>query len=127
MVDLLKFVNLNDGDTFPISAKNLAKIIKMVEEKVINKTLGLQLIEEIIKIDRDPEGLAKELGMLVTITDQQIISLFNKLKKENPKVVDDYKEKPEKVIAYITGYVMKNTQGKANSVRVKELIPQEFK
>ena len=98
----------------------------MVEEKVINKTLGLQLIEEIIKIDRDPEGLAKELGMLVTITDQQIISLFNKLKKENPKVVDDYKEKPEKVIAYITGYVMKNTQGKANSVRVKELIPQEF-
>ena len=49
-----------------------------------------------------------------------------KLKAENEKVSADYKSAPEKVIGFIVGYVMKNTQGKANSVVVKELIPSIF-
>lgn len=126
MVDLLKLVNLNDGDKFPISALYLSKIIKMVEEKLINKTVGLQLMDEVIKTGLDPEVLAKKLKLLVNISDEQIISLLRQLKLQNPKVVDDYKVNPEKVEIYIVGFVMKNTQGKANSLRVKELIKNEF-
>ena len=126
MVDLLKLVNLNDGDKFPIEAKHLAKIIKMVEDKKINKTLGLQLLDEVIETHESPEIIAKRKGMLVTITDKEIERILDQLTTQNPKVLEDYKLSPEKVEAYMVGFVMKTTQGKADSLKVKEIITRKF-
>lgn len=126
MVDLLKLVKEQEELTFPISEQNLTAIIKMVEEKTINKTVGLQLLDKTIETGKEPLILAKELGMLVTISDEQIVNLLEKLKSENQKVVEDFKNSPEKVVGFIVGYVMKNTGGKANSNRVRELISEKF-
>ena len=76
MVDLLKLVNLNDGDKFSISSLFLTKIIKMVEDKVINKTIGLKLIEESIKFNEDPELIAKKQGLLTVVDDTQTVIFF---------------------------------------------------
>ena len=70
--------------------------------------------------------LAKELNLLASISDEQIVSILQKLKSENQKVVEDYKKSPEKVMGFIIGYVMKNTGGKANSAKVKQLIIEKF-
>lgn len=126
MVDLLKMVNLKDDEKFPISSKDLSTIIKMVEDKKINKTVGLQLLEKVVITKEKPEDLAKKMGLLITITEKQIIDLIRELKLKNPKVVEDYKIVPEKVETFVVGYVMKNTQGKADSVKVRELIKKEF-
>lgn len=130
MVDLLKLVKdqttNQDEIEFPISEQRLVSIIEMVEEKIINKNLALELLNKVIEINEDPQTLAKKLGMLVTITDEQILDLLKKLKAENEKVVADYKVDPEKISGFIVGYVMKNTAGKANSLKVKELISQVF-
>ena len=126
MVDLLKLVKEQEEFSFPISEEQLVEIIKMVEEKLINKTIGLQLLEKVMGSETSPKSLADEMGLLVKITDEQIVELLQKLKVENEKVSADYKSAPEKVIGFIVGYVMKNTQGKANSVVVKELIPTIF-
>lgn len=126
MVDILKLVNLNEGGMFPITAKYLSTIIKMVEEKVINKTVGLQLLDKVIETGEDPESLAKKMKLLVTISDTQILKILKDLTKQNPKVIEDYKLTPERVEPYIIGQVMKATQGKANSIRVKELIKEVF-
>ena len=126
MVDLLKLVKEQEEFSFPISEEQLVEIIKMVEEKLINKTIGLQLLEKVMGSETSPKSLADEMGLLVKITDEQIVELLQKLKAENEKVSADYKSAPEKVIGFIVGYVMKNTQCKANSVVVKELIPTIF-
>ena len=98
----------------------------MVEDKKINKTIGLQLLDEVIKTVEKPSVIAKKRGLLVSIDDNQIITLLNDLKEQNPKVVDDYRTNPAKVEAYIVGYVMKSTQGKADSLKVRELIVKMF-
>ena len=126
MVDLLKLVNLNDGDIFPISASDLVEIIKMVEDKKINKTIGLQLLDEVIESGEKPGVIAKKRGYLVTIDDSQIVQLLTSLKNQNPKVVEDYRQNPEKVEAFIVGFVMKNTQGKADSIKTREIIRKMF-
>lgn len=126
MVDLMKLVKGQEEFVFPIDEKSLASIIKMVEEKVINKTVGLQLLDKCIETGKDPQVLAKEMNLLVTISDEQILELLRKLKTENAKVAQDYSNSPEKVVGFIVGYVMKNTGGKANSTRVRELISQVF-
>ncbi len=126
MVDLMKLVKEQEEFSFPISEKDLSTIIKMVEDKVINKTVGLQLLDKCIETGKDPQVLAKEMNLLVTISDEQILELLNKLKSENSKVAGDYQKSPEKVVGFIVGYVMKNTGGKANSQRVRELISKVF-
>jgi len=126
MVDLLKLVKEQEEFVFPISAPDLVEIIKMVEEKIINKTVAVQLMEKVIETGSKPKELADKMGLLVKISDDQILNLLNKLKSENAKVVEDYKVTPDKVVGFIVGYVMKNTGGKANSLLVKELIPKIF-
>ncbi len=126
MVDLLKLVKEQEEFVFPISEIDLVAIIKMVEEKTINKTVGVQLLEKVIETGENPKTLADKMGLLVKISDDQIIELLQKLKTENAKVVEDYKNAPEKVVGFIVGYVMKNTGGKANSLLVKELIAKVF-
>ncbi|MBP3619352.1 MAG: Asp-tRNA(Asn)/Glu-tRNA(Gln) amidotransferase subunit GatB [Clostridia bacterium] len=126
MVDLLKLVKEQEEFSFPISEEDFVEIIKMVEEKTINKTVGLQLMEKVIETGEKPRVLADKMGLLVTISKEQILDLLRKLKAENAKVAEDYKKTPEKVVGFIVGYVMKNTGGKANSVLVKELVGQVF-
>ena len=70
--------------------------------------------------------LAKEMNLLVSISDEEILNLLKKLKAENAKVQADYKQDPEKISKFIIGYVMKNTAGKANSGKVIALIPTVF-
>ncbi len=126
MVDLLKLIKEQEDILFPISEKALTDIIKMVEDKLINKTVGIKLMEKTIESGEEPLKLAKEMNLLVTISDEQIIELLKKLKVENEKVASDYKVEPARVEGFIVGYVMKNTGGKANAGKVKELIKSVF-
>ena len=126
MVDLLKLVKEQEEFVFPISEEYLVEIIKMVEEKVINKTTALQLLEKVIETGASPQELADKMGLLVKISDDEIIVLLERLKAENAKVAIDYAADPAKVVGFIIGYVMKNTGGKANSALVKELIQKVF-
>lgn len=126
MVDLFKLVKDQEDFVFPISEEYLVEIIKMVEDRQINKTVGLQLMEKVIETGEKPSKLAKEMGLLVTISDEQIIALLNQFKVENPKAVEDYKVNSEKVEKFIVGYVMKNTAGKANGSLVMKYIKEMF-
>ena len=49
------------------------------------------------------------------------MDILTRFKQENPKAIADFKTDP-KVMSFIIGYVMKNTQGKANGQTVKDLI-----
>ena len=82
-------------------------------------------IKESIAILSEKNGYTKELNLISTITEQQIVMLLEKFKVENPKAVEDFKTDP-KVQSFIIGYVMKNTQGKANGEIVKNLISKMF-
>lgn len=126
MVDLLKLVKDQEEFIFPVTEEQLTTIVKMVEDRLINKTIALELMDKVIETGKDPMALAKEMNLLVTISDEEILRLLKQLKAENAKVQADYKADPEKISKFIIGYVMKNTAGKANSGKVIALIPTVF-
>ena len=126
MVDLLKMVKDQEEFAFPVTEEQLTTIVKMVEDKLINKTIALDLMTKVIETQKDPMVLAKEMNLLVVISDEEILRLLNQLNTENPKVAADYKADPEKVTKFIIGYVMKNTGGKANTGKVISYIPNIF-
>ena len=119
ITDLFRYAD--DMGKFPVNEKTLAQIVKMVEDKKITKANGIVLLEKIIKDGGEPEELAKEMNLISTITDAQIMYIQTRLKQKNQKAIADFKTDP-KVMSFIIGYVMKNTQGKANGQTVKDLI-----
>lgn len=125
LTELLRRVKESDNSTFPISEKEFSSIVEMIEDKKITKSNGIILIDEVVKTGKTAETLAKELNLTSSITESQIVELLNKFKQENPKAVEDFKTDP-KVQSFIIGYVMKNTQGKANGQMVKDLIEKIF-
>lgn len=125
LTDLFRMVKDSESPVFPISAKDLATIVKMTEEGKITKTNGLVLMEKVVETKKEPEILAKELNLLSSITEADIVKILEKFKAENPKAVEDFKKDP-KVMSFIIGYVMKNTQGKANGTVVRDLISKMF-
>lgn len=127
MVDLLKLVKDQEEFVFPIEANCLAKIIKMVDDKLINKTVGLELMDKVIESKTDPEVLAKDLCLFEGTSDSMIVEILQNLLKNNEKLLQDYKNEPNKVLPFIIGNVMKQTGGKANVVKIKELISDIFK
>lgn len=126
MVDLLKIMKVQDTNRIPVSAEHLTEIIKMTENKLFTKAVGLQLLDQVISTQKSPDILVKELGLLTQVGEQQIVSILCKLRDENPKVTEDYKVNKEKVEKFIIGFVMKNTQGKAKSDIVAKLISEVF-
>lgn len=125
LTDLFRMVKESESFVFPISEKDLSTIIKMTEEGKITKTNGLVLMEKVIETKKEPEILAKELNLISSISESDIVKILEKFKAENPKAVEDFKKDP-KVMSFIIGYVMKNTQGKANGTIVRDLISKMF-
>ena len=125
LTDLFRMVKESESFVFPISEKDLSTIIKMTEEGKITKTNGLVLMEKVIETKKEPEILAKELNLISSISESDIVKILEKFKAENPKAVEDFKKDP-KVMSFIIGYVMKNTQGKANGTIVRDLISKTF-
>lgn len=126
MVDLLRIIKEQENDDLPLSPKHFTDIIKLVEDKQITKMVGLQLLEKVIEIKKEPYILAKEMGLLTAISEQQIEGILIQLRTENPKVAEDYKNNKERVLKFIVGYVMKNTQGKAKSEIIESMINKVF-
>ncbi len=127
MVDLLKLVKGQEEFVFPIREEDLCEVIKMVEDHLINKNVGLDIIDEVIKTGHKPKDIAKEKNLIVIIGEEEITQILIQFKNENGKVIQDYLNEPSRVIGFIVGHVMKKTGGKANPNLVKELIEKLYK
>ena len=126
MVELLKIVKGQEEFEFPISEKDLTYIIKLVDEKKINKNTGVKLLNKVIESGKEPAVIVKEENMLATISEADIEKILQEVHDNNPKVVEDYKKDPNKVRGFIIGQVMRATQGKANNGVIVKLIPKVF-
>lgn len=126
MVDLFKLMKQSEQDDFPISSKHFTQIIQMVEEKLFNKTIGLQLLEEAIQTKTEPRVLAEQMQLMQTVSTAQIEELLKQLSDSSPQVIDDYRQNKEKVHKFLIGHVMKHTKGKAKTEEIERVIAALF-
>ncbi len=125
ITELFRYSSEGNNIKFPISEKDLTTIVKMVEDKKLTKSNAIVVLEEVINSGKNPEQIATEKKLISSISEEQISQILEKFKQENPKAVQDLKTDP-KVVSFVIGYVMKNTQGKANGAVVKQLIDKLF-
>lgn len=129
MTDVLrKLKDLQDGDINDvISVEQLCSIITMVENKDITRVNAKELFEKVCETHGDAKQLAKDLGYLVTMTEEQLNDLIQTVFEQNVQAVPDYKKEPEKVLNYFIGQTMRISKGTAKIDLAKPIIEKKLK
>jgi aspartyl-tRNA(Asn)/glutamyl-tRNA(Gln) amidotransferase subunit B len=109
-------------DQAPISASDLAELLKLVDEGTISGKIAKTVFEEMARSGRTPRQIVEEQG-LVQISDSSAIDdIVSGILAANPEEVQAYKSGKTKLLGFFVGQVMRETRGQANPKLVNEIL-----
>lgn len=113
-----------DTEDIRFSPANLAKLIALAEDRTISSTAAKEVFEAVFSDDADPEEYVRRMGMGM-VSDQDILRrTVEQIIRQNPRPVQDYRSGKERAAGYLLGQTMKAMGGKADPVRVGELLKE---
>ena len=129
MVETMRLLKENDldADQIPFSPENLAKLIKLTDDRTINSTVAKEVFEQVFANDVDPEVYVEEHGLKTVADDGALRSTIEEIVANNPQSVEDYKSGKKKAIGFLVGQTMKATQGKADPATINHILVELLK
>jgi len=118
---LLKEKELTMED-IPIKPAQLAELLKLVKDGVINGTSGKEVLKEMFNSGKNPDEIVKEQGLSQVSDTGELEAIIEKIVADNPKSLEDIGAGNEKAYGFLTGQVMKATKGKANPQVANKII-----
>ncbi|MCM1569569.1 MAG: Asp-tRNA(Asn)/Glu-tRNA(Gln) amidotransferase subunit GatB [Roseburia sp.] len=118
---ILKEKNM-DPEDIRFSPENLAKLIELTEQKVINSSVAKEVFEVMFEKDIDPERYVEEKGLKTVNDEGALRKTVEEIIAANPQSVADYKSGKEKAIGFLVGQTMKAMKGKADPAGVNALL-----
>ena len=122
--DLLGFAKIIGAgdDEIDVDAEKFAKLIRLVDEKIINRTVGKKLLLEIMENGVDPEAYIDENGLRMVDDAGLLESTIREVLSENEKTVAEYRSGKQKAFGFLVGQAMRKTSGKADPAAVNALL-----
>jgi len=114
-------------DESPISVRQAAGLLALVEDGTISKTLAKQVSELMLDEDSghfgdDAETIVEAKGLKQTSDTGAIDAAVDKVLADNADKVEQYKGGKPQLFGFFVGQVMKAMQGKANPQVVNERL-----
>ena len=121
LLSIAKVAGTADDDIV-IDCKKFARVIKLADDKTVNRAMGKKILSKVFEENIDPDGYVSEnaLGM---ISDTDLLeTAIREVLAANEKTVKEYRDGSQKVFGFFVGQVMKKTAGKADPKAVNELL-----
>ena len=109
-------------DQFPVSAKRLATLIKVVLDGKMETSRGREVLAKMMETGATVEQAMKELG-IAEVDESDLEALCAELIAENPKVVEDVRQGKLKAAGSLIGQAKKKNPN-ASATRVREICLQ---
>jgi aspartyl-tRNA(Asn)/glutamyl-tRNA(Gln) amidotransferase subunit B len=107
---------------WPIAAKHLAAMIRMIDEGKISGKIAKGLFTDMLETGASPETIVRDKGLEQVSDAGSIESAVDQVLTAHAKQVADYRGGDEKIFGFLVGQVMKATQGKASPQIVNEIL-----
>lgn len=122
--EVFKRLNNTEEDDIiiPVSAKNLAELLKMYKEGTINQAGARQVFDEIWQNDANPTQIVEQKGLKQVSDVGAIEEILKTIIKDNPNAVAELKSGNQKIVSFFVGQAMKASKGKANPKIVNDLL-----
>ncbi len=104
-----------------------AKLILLVDVGKITAKSAQEILPELALRGGDPDALVAERGLAIVADSGALASVIDAVIAANPDAKERYCAGEEKVLNFLMGQVMKQTQGKASPAQVRECLIQKFK
>ena len=122
--DLLGLLNADKKDISqsPVTAKNLAELISLVESGKISRNQAKTVFEQMYKTGEKAAVLVEKLGLSQVSDEGQLFAWAQEAINESPKAVADFKKGNRAAVGALVGAVMRKSKGKANPKRMNEIL-----
>ena len=128
MGDLSAFLNKENLDIVDtrVSHENLAKLIQRISDNTISGKIAKEIFEIMWDDNNDPDAIIEERGLKQVTDSSEIESLVDKILKDNPNQLSQFRSGKEKLFGFFVGQVMKASGGKANPSQVNEILKSKL-
>ena len=128
MVETMRLLKENNMEAkeLRISPENLAKLIRLTDDRVINSTVAKEVFEKMFSSDIDPEEYVVCEGLGMVADTGQLEKVVAMVLHDNPKSVEDYLGGKERAIGYLVGMAMKASKGKADPGVLTKLLKESL-
>jgi aspartyl-tRNA(Asn)/glutamyl-tRNA(Gln) amidotransferase subunit B len=126
MNDVLRIINergIPAGELKLIPAY-LAEIIKLVDTNAVNTPTGKALLEKVEESGKSPAEIVEAEGLGQVSDEGAIRAICEQVVSENPEQVTSYKGGKEGLMGWFVGQVMRNSQGKADPNKAREILQE---
>ncbi|MEQ8361076.1 MAG: Asp-tRNA(Asn)/Glu-tRNA(Gln) amidotransferase subunit GatB [Cytophagales bacterium] len=117
-----------DIQKFPISAKRLSELLKLIEEgKLSNSIAEQRIFPEMIKnANKDAETIAREMNLLLDAGGDDIGEQIDEILSKFPEKVAEYKNGKKGLLGMFMGQLMKETKGKLDPKTANKLLTEKL-
>ncbi len=110
----------------PLSAENLAYLIKILESGKINHNQAKEVLVEIFNSGKTADEVIAEKGLEQISDTGAIEKIVDEIIEKNENQVTAYRNGNEKLFGFFVGQVMKASGGKANPKVVNEILREKL-
>ncbi|HEY9854346.1 MAG TPA: Asp-tRNA(Asn)/Glu-tRNA(Gln) amidotransferase subunit GatB [Stenomitos sp.] len=128
MGDVAAYLNTNAKSLAELAMQppQLRRLVEMIDQDVISGKIAKQLIRQMLESGKDPDALVAEMGLSQISDESAIVEAIRQVLAAHPSQVADYHAGKTKVVGYLVGQVMRQTQGRAKPDAVNRLMAVEL-
>lgn len=105
-----------------ITPKRLSVIINNIKDGKISSKQGKDLFNMCLERCEEPEDIIIKENMIQLSDDNELIKIIDNILGNSDKQIEDYHNGKTNLFGYFVGQVMKESKGKANPVKVNEIL-----
>jgi aspartyl-tRNA(Asn)/glutamyl-tRNA(Gln) amidotransferase subunit B len=126
MNDILRMLNdLNiTADQLKLTPENLSAVIKMVDGGTINNATAKTVLVKAQQTGKAPGKIVAEEGLGQVSDESALKGAIDKVLAAHPEEVESFRGGKEGLFGWFMGQVMRETRGKADPARTRELLEE---
>jgi len=127
ITELKKYLtNLEDIKKIKITPENFAEFIILVNQDKISSSAAQTVLKEMFETGIDPSHVIEERDLTQISDESKLEKIIEKVIKNNPEPVEDYKKGKDNALQFLVGQVMKLSGGKANPQIVGKILKKKL-
>lgn len=126
--EAVRLLQEQDGKQQPLQldATRLLELVQMAIDDELSSTGVKEVLGELMYSTAAPRAVAEEQGILQLSDVDALEEMVDTVIAKNPGAADDVRNGELKAIGFLTGQVMRHSQGQANPQKVQELLKQKL-
>ena len=110
----------------PLSAERFAGLLLRIKDNIISAAAGKKLLPQLWESTETADALIAAQGLQQVNDDSQIAAWVDEVIAAHPQQVAAYRDGQTKMLGFLTGQVLKRSQGQANPKTVNALLQEKL-